>query len=91
MPLNRILLVSMRMRVLASLSGLGKQHCRELWYRLQMQLRSLAAGLWCKPAAVSPTGPLGTSICLGVALKSKKKKKKKFWGSHRGSGFNESD
>ena len=30
----------MRVQSLASLSGLRIQHCCELWYRSQMQLRS---------------------------------------------------
>ena len=29
-----------RVRSLASMNGLGIQHCHKLWYRLQMQLRS---------------------------------------------------
>ena len=35
--------------------------------------------LWCKPAATAliSTPSLGTSICVGVALKRQKKKKRK--------------
>ena len=33
----------LRVRSLASLSGLRLQHCHELWYRLQTQLRSSVA------------------------------------------------
>ena len=42
---KRIRLGTMRLRVqsLASLSGLRIQHCRELWYRSQMQLGSSIA------------------------------------------------
>ena len=42
---KRIQLVSMRMWIqsLALLSGLGIQHCHELWCRLQIQLRSCSA------------------------------------------------
>ena len=42
---KRIQLGTMRLRVQsqASLSGLRIQHCRELWYRSQKQLKSVIA------------------------------------------------
>ena len=71
---KRIRLGTLRLRVrsLASLSGLSIGHCCELWRRSQMQLRSgIAAALVIQPLAWEP--PYAT----GAALKDKKKKKKK--------------
>ena len=49
----------MQVRSLASLSGLRILHCRELWYRLQIQLCSSdLALLWCRPVATAPIRPL---------------------------------
>ena len=63
---KRIRLGTMRLQVrsLASLSGLRIWHCRELW---------------CRPAAVAPTGPLAweTPCAMDAALKKKKKKRQK--------------
>ena len=54
----------LRVRALASLSGLGIWRCRELW---------------CRPAAVASVGPLAWEppCAAGVALEKTKKKKKK--------------
>ena len=66
-----IRLVTMRLRVwsLASLSGLRIWRCRELWCRLQTWLGSCAVASSCSSAS---TPCLGTSVCMSVALKSKK-------------------
>ena len=62
---------------MASLNGLGIQHCHDLWCRLQTWLGSLVACLWCRPAAVAPIRPLAWEFlyATGMALKSEKKKK----------------
>ena len=64
---KRIWLGMMRLRVqsLASLSGLGIQHCHELWCRSQTRHRL---------AAMAPTGPLAWEppYAMGVALKKQK-------------------
>ena len=64
---------------LASLSGLRIWHCRELWYRLQMWLRSgvavaLATAL-IRPLAWEP--PYAVGAAQEIAKRQKKKKKKK--------------
>ena len=59
---------------LVSLTGLGIQHCRELWCRSQMQLGSCVAVAVVQAGSCSSnlTPILGTSTCfLGAALKSK--------------------
>ena len=72
---KRIWIASTRTQVrsLASLSGLRIQHCSELWYRLQMWLRSHVAvaevQLQFDPLAWEPP------CAAGVALKRQKKKK----------------
>jgi len=70
---KQIWLVSMRMRVrsLSLLSGLGIQHCHELWCRLQMQLGSQV-----RLAAAVLTQPLVWELLYAahVALKSKKER-----------------
>ena len=52
------------------------------WCRLQMQLRSCIAVLWCWPAVVTPVWALAWEFpyAMGVALKSKNKNKKNFGG-----------
>ena len=70
----------MRVRSLASLSGLRIQHCPELWCRSQVRLMGpTLLGLWCSPAAAAPIPPLAWEplYAVGVALKKSKKKKKK--------------
>ena len=73
-------LVSMRIWVwsLAPRSGLRIQHCHELWYRSQMQLRSAVAVAVAQASSRSShsTPGLGTSICHGRGPKKKKKKGK---------------
>ena len=75
---KRIQLVSMRMRVrsLASLSGLGIRGCHEMWCRSQMQE---LLWLWQRPAAVAPIQPQAWEppYAAGVPVKSKNKKTKK--------------
>ena len=75
-------LVSMRMRVpfLAPLIELKIRCCRKLWCvgrRLGLDLVLL--WLWHWPAAVAPIQPLAWELpyAAGVALKTKKKKKRK--------------
>ena len=69
---KRIRLGTMKLRVrsLASLSGLRIWHCRELWCRSQMRLRSCVA-----VAVVSLISSPGTSICRGCSPRKDKKKK----------------
>ena len=69
----------MWIRALASLSGLRIQHCCELWYRLQMQLRSGISVTVVKASSCSSdlTPSLGTAICYMCGPKKQKKKKKK--------------
>ena len=67
----------MRLRVqsLASLSGLRIRRCRELWHRLQRQLRfGVAVAL-----AIAPIQPLvwELSYATGAALKTQKQNKQK--------------
>ena len=54
-----------QVRSLASLSGLRIQHCRELWCRSQLQLRSGVAVAVMQAGGYSSdlTSSLGTSIC----------------------------
>ena len=47
----------MRVRSLASISGLRIQHGLKLWHRLQMQLWD-PVKLWGRPAVTAPTPPL---------------------------------
>ena len=68
----------LRVRSLASASGLRIQHCRELWCRLQLQKRLdpplLWLWLWLWLAAIALVGPLAWEPpYAGAALKSKKK------------------
>ena len=71
---------SMRMRVrsLASLSGLRIHHCCELWCRSQMQLRSRVAVAVVQAGSCSSdsTPSLGTSICCRCGPKKAKSKSK---------------
>ena len=64
---KQIQLVSMRMSVqpLALLSGLGIQHCHELWYTLRTQLEY-------RPAAVTLIRPLARNLHT-VWVKKKQK------------------
>ena len=72
-------LVSMRMGVqsLASHSGLRIWRCRELWCRLQTQLRSqvAVAVAWAGSGRSDSTPSLGTSICRRCGHKKKQKMK----------------
>ena len=76
---KRILLGTTRLRVgsLASLSGLGIWCCRELWYRLQMQLRSHIAVALVQPLAWEH--PYATGEALKSKNKHKNKKEKKIY------------
>ena len=72
-------LVSMKtwVRTLASLSGLRIQCCHKLWCTSQTQL---VPGIAVAVAYISSfssdsTPSLGTSICLGLAIKKKKERK----------------
>ena len=77
MQWKRIRLETMRLRVrsLASLSGLRLWCCRELWCRSKIWLRSgmAVAGSRSSDSATS----LGTFTCCGCSPKKTKKKKKK--------------
>ena len=67
----------MRVRSLASLSGLGIQRCHELWCRSQMWW--LGSRVAVAVAAVASIQPLAWELpyAVGVVLKSKKKKKRR--------------
>ena len=73
----------MRVQSLASLSGSGIWHCRELWCRLQMQLGSgIAVAVVQASSYSSELSPsLGTSMCCRCSP-IKTKKKKTFWKRH---------
>ena len=66
--------------------GLRTSCCHELWYRLQMQLRSGIAVAVARPAAAAPFQPLAWELpyAMGVALKSKRKKKYNVIGENSG-------
>ena len=68
-----------RVRSLALLGGLRIWHCRELWYRLQLQLRFRVAVAVEKASSYSSnwTPSLGTCICRRCCPKKTKDKKKK--------------
>ena len=68
----------LRVRSLALLSGLRIWFCRELWCRLQTRLRCCIAVAVVQARGHSSdwTPSLGTPYAAGVALKSRKKKKK---------------
>ena len=59
---------------MASLSGLRIQHCRELWCRLQTQLRSDVAMAVAEASGYrsNSTPSLGTFICRGSGHKKTK-------------------
>ena len=70
----RTQLVSMRMRVraLASLSGLRIQHCYELWYRGHSCGSDWALlWLWCRPTTIALIRPLSWELpyAAGAAVK----------------------
>ena len=70
----------LRVRSLASLSGLRIQCCLELWCGSQMRLGSPALlWLWHRLVATAPMGPLAWELpyATGMALEKTKKKKKK--------------
>jgi len=77
---KRIWLVSKRMRVwsLGSLSGLGIQHCRELWCRSQTWLGSCVAMAVAQASSCSSDSTPGVELpyAMGVAPKRKEKKKR---------------
>jgi len=70
-------IMRLRVRSLASLSGLKIQHCHELWRRSKTQLELL--WLWCRPAATTLIRPPAweSPYATGVALKRRKTKKEK--------------
>ena len=81
---KQIRLVSMRTQVQSLLAQWVKDlGCRELWRRLQRQLRSAVAVavVQARSFGSNSTPSLGTSICRGYSPKKtpKKKKKKKYW------------
>ena len=78
----------MRLQVqsLASLSGLGIWHCRELWCRLQTWLGSGVAVAGSCSSNLTPG--LGTSMCHGRGPKKKKKKSTKVTMSSVLKNFN---
>ena len=77
---RRIQLGTMKLRVrsLASLSGLGIRHCHELWGKSQTSDLALL-WLWCRPAATAPILPLAWELpyAVGTALKERRKEGRK--------------
>ena len=71
-----------QVRSLPPLRELTIWYCRELWYRLQMQLGSHVAVAVHRPAAAALIQPLTWEppYAVGVALKKKKKKDCLFQG-----------
>ena len=67
----------LRVRSLASLSGLRIRHCCELWFRLQTWLRSQVAVAVAGSCSSDSTPSLGTSMCCGCGSKKEKKRKEK--------------
>ena len=69
-----------QVRSLASLSGLGIQHCHKLLYRLQMQLGSHDAVVVAQAGSYSSNLTLAWEppCAMGAALKRQKKKKSAF-------------
>ena len=65
----------MRVRSLALLSGSRIWHYHELWYRSQTGLGSgvAMAGVQADSYSSNSTPSLGTYICVGTALKRKRK------------------
>ena len=70
----RTCLVSMRTQVwsLTLLSGWKILHCRELWWRSQMRLKSQAAEAVVEAGRCSSNSSLGTSTCYRFGHKNKK-------------------
>ena len=71
--------VRIRVRTLASLSGLKIHHCHKLRHRLQMWLRSIVAVAvaWAGSCSSDSVPSLGTSICCGCSALKKRKKEKR--------------
>ena len=67
----------MRVRLLASLSGLRILHCRKLWHKSQIRLGSdvAMAVVQADSRRYNLTPNLGASICHGCSPKKEKKKK----------------
>ena len=84
---KQIRLGTMRLRVrsLASVSGLRIRHCRELWFRSKTRLRSgvAVAVVQASSHSSNQTPSLGTSICHRYSPKKQKKKKIYFLNSFR--------
>ena len=89
---NQIQLVSMRIQgwSLASCSGSGIQHCRELWCRSHTRLRShTAAAVAVAGSCSSDSTPgLRISICQECGPESKKRKKSVEYPYNRKFGGN---
>ena len=70
-----IVSVRIRVRSLASISGLRIQRCQKRWPRSQMWLRSVAAAVALAGSCSSNCSPsLGTFICYRCGSKKKKEK-----------------
>ena len=69
----------MRVRPLASLSGLRIQRCHELWCSVGRRLSSGSPllWLWCRPAATTPIRPLAWELPYAVSAALKKQKEKR--------------
>ena len=67
---------SMRVRPLASLSGPGTRHCRELWCGSQMSLDPTLLWLWCRLAAASLIPPLAWELPKAMSPKQQQQQQK---------------
>ena len=70
----------LQVRSLALLGGLRIQHCRELWCRSQMRLRSCVAVAVVEAGSYNSNSPpcLGTTICPGCGPKKQEKNNNPF-------------
>ena len=75
---KQIQLVSLRMQVHPSLSGLGIWCCCELWCRSRHGLDPALLWLWCRPAAAAPIGLLAWELPYASSLALKSKKRRRF-------------
>ena len=86
--------MKLQVRSLALLIGLKIRRCRELWCRLQTQLRSALLWLWRRSVATALIRPLGWEppYAVGAALKKAKRQKQQQQQQkmryHLGGNFN---
>ena len=75
---NQLIFIRIRVKSLASISGLRTRRCCKLQHRSQVQLNLALLWLWwCEPAAVAPIQPLVWEVPYAAKYLPKKQKKKK--------------